>query len=128
MRRLVVLTAVSVLLAVVAAPVGANYPTERDIIPASRATVLQPVQRLGHDLGKLEIPAIGLDETIREGVHQGIIDKGVAHWAGTSNAGGHGNMVLAGHRTTWSRPFYDLDRLDPGELSTKLRQLSTGGQ
>ncbi len=25
-------------------------------------------------------------------------------------------MVLAGHRTTKTRPFYDLDRLDPDDL------------
>ena len=77
-----------------------------------------PTQRLGVTIGRLEIPAIGLDELIREGVDLSVIDRGVAHWAGTAAAGGFGNMVLAGHRTTKTAPFRDLDRLQPGDLIT----------
>ncbi|MFV1998803.1 MAG: class E sortase, partial [Acidimicrobiia bacterium] len=45
-----------------------------------------------------------------------VINKGVAHWAGTSMPGEEGNLVLAGHRTTYTRPFYDLDLLQPGDM------------
>jgi sortase A len=45
-----------------------------------------------------------------------VIDKGVAHWAGTSTVGGSGNVVLAGHRTTKTRPFHNIDKLDNGDL------------
>jgi sortase A len=45
-----------------------------------------------------------------------VIDRGPAHWAGTSFPGGPGNVVLAGHRSTHTRPFTDLDRLAPGDL------------
>jgi len=80
-----------------------------------RAHVEAATQQLGITIGRLEIPAIGLDEPIREGVHLSVIDRGVAHWAGTAEAGGSGNMVLAGHRTTKTAPFRDLDRLRPGD-------------
>lgn len=70
---------------------------------------------MGITVGSLQIPTIGVDEVIREGVHLSVIDRGVAHWAGTAEAGGIGNMVLAGHRTTKTAPFVHLDRLQPGD-------------
>jgi sortase A len=84
----------------------------------TRAHVEAPTQQLGVTIGRLEIPAIGLDEAIREGVDLSVIDRGVAHWAGTAEAGGFGNMVLAGHRTTKTAPFRDLDLVRPGERIT----------
>jgi sortase A len=81
----------------------------------SRAHVEAASQQLGVTIGRLEIPAIGLDELIREGVDLSVIDRGVAHWAGTAEAGGYGNVVLAGHRTTKTAPFRHLGRLHPGD-------------
>ncbi len=45
-----------------------------------------------------------------------VINRGPAYWVGTSAPGGPGNLVLAGHRTTYSAPFHDLDKLAPGDL------------
>ena len=84
----------------------------------TRAHVEAPTQQLGVTIGRLEIPALGLVETIREGVDLSVIDRGVSHWAGTAEAGGYGNMVLAGHRTTKTAPFRDLGLLRPGDLVT----------
>ena len=64
----------------------------------------------------IRIPSIGVDEVIRSGIALSVIDQGVAHWAGTSMPGGRGNVVLAGHRTTHTHPFVDLDRLEVGDL------------
>jgi sortase A len=89
-----------------------------DVRLPNRAHVAAPTQRLGVTIGRLEIPAIGLEEVIREGIDLSVIDRGVAHWAGTAAAGGFGNMVLAGHRTTKTAPFLDLDRLRPGDSIT----------
>ena len=61
------------------------------------------------------IPAIGVDEVVRSGVSLSVIDRGPAHWVGTADPGGPGNVVLAGHRTTHSAPFRDLDRLQVGD-------------
>lgn len=82
----------------------------------SRQSAGAASQQLGFDLGRVRIPAIDLDEQIRAGVDLSVIDQGVAHWVGTSAPGGQGNLVLAGHRTTHSAPFYSLDRLDHGDL------------
>jgi sortase A len=99
----------------IAGGVPAPSSITSDVRLPTRAHVTAPTQQLGVTIGRLEIPAIGLDEQIREGVNISVIDRGVAHWAGTAEAGGYGNMVLAGHRTTRTEPFHDLDRMQPGD-------------
>ncbi|MGE3620239.1 MAG: class E sortase, partial [Acidimicrobiia bacterium] len=66
-------------------------------------------------LGRIEIPAIGVSDDLHEGVTLTAIDRGPSHWPGTALPGGLGNVVVAGHRTTHTAPFYDLDRLQPGD-------------
>ncbi|HSL58452.1 MAG TPA: class E sortase [Acidimicrobiales bacterium] len=66
-------------------------------------------------LGRLRIPAIGVDEPLQEGMTLTAINRGPSHWPGTAAPGELGNMVVAGHRTTYSKPFYDLDLLEPGD-------------
>jgi len=96
---------------------AAATPAPEEAIPApSRQPSFDGSQQSGIVESRLRIPAIGLDETIRSGIGLSVIDRGVAHWAGTSAPGGSGNVVLAGHRTTHSRPFWDLDRLQDGDL------------
>jgi sortase A len=80
-----------------------------------RLAANHPGQASGREVGFLQITKIGLAETVRYGIAMEVIDKGPAQWAGTSAPGGPGNVVLAGHRTTKTRPFYHLDRLDPGD-------------
>ncbi len=99
----------------IAVAIFASVPAHAAAPRSRRAAVSATTQSLGFDMGRLVIPAIGVDEVIREGVDMDVIDRGVAHWAGTADAGGHGNMVLAGHRTTYTKPFYDLDRLEVGD-------------
>lgn len=65
--------------------------------------------------GMLEIPSIGLAQPFFEGVTLTAIDNGPSHWPGTPMPGELGNMVLAGHRTTRTRPFWDLDLVQPGD-------------
>jgi len=104
------------LLAAVPAPVQALAAREGVIPGGSRQPVSHRSQSSGAVLGSMRIPSIGLDETVRSGVAIEVIDKGVAHWAGTPMPGESGNLVLAAHRTTFTRPFYDLDLLDRGDM------------
>ena len=73
------------------------------------------LQADGAGMGLIEIPAIGLRDTLRSGVAMSVIDQGLAHWKGTSAPGGSGNAVIAGHRTTNSRPFYKINQLVAGD-------------
>lgn len=65
--------------------------------------------------GTLEIPKIGVSQTLFEGVTLTAINRGPSHWPGTAMPGEVGNVVVAGHRTTYSRPFYRLNELAPGD-------------
>jgi sortase A len=65
--------------------------------------------------GTLSLPTIGVAQPLGEGVTLTAIDRGPSHWPGTAMPGQVGNVVVAGHRVTHSRPFYDLDRLAVGD-------------
>jgi sortase A len=67
------------------------------------------------NLGTLALPSIGVTAPLGEGVTLTAVDRGPGHWPGTAMPGEVGNVVVAGHRVTHSRPFYDLDRLVPGD-------------
>ncbi len=67
------------------------------------------------DIGRIQIPKTGVDQTVREGVEQVVIDSGPAHWPGTAAFGGWGNVVLAGHRSTKTEPFLRNGELGAGD-------------
>lgn len=67
------------------------------------------------EIGRIRIPAIGLDHPVYEGVWLTVIDEGPGHWPGTPLPGGWGNVVFGGHRVTHSHPFLDVDRLVAGD-------------
>ena len=66
-------------------------------------------------LGKIEIPKLAVVGDLQEGITLTAINRGPGHWPGTPMPGGQGNMVIAGHRTTYSKPFADLDKLVAGD-------------
>jgi len=75
-----------------------------------------PSQKSGEMFGEISIPAIDLIQPVRSGVDPSIIDKGVAHWPGSAKPGEPGNMVLAGHRTTKTAPFFKIEKLKVGDV------------
>jgi sortase A len=66
-------------------------------------------------IGRIKIPAIGLDHEVYEGVWLTVIDVGPGHWPGTAAPGAEGNAVFGGHRVTHSHPFLDIVLLRPGD-------------
>ncbi len=66
-------------------------------------------------MGLLSIPKIGLLDAIVEGVGEAQLEQGPGHYPGTSLPGEAGNVAIAGHRTTYAHPFYNLDALSPGD-------------
>ena len=69
-------------------------------------------------LGKMEIPSIDLRTNFYDGVVDEAVKLGPGHWPGTPWPGQPGNSVFAGHRTTYTAPFADLDLLDNGARVT----------
>ncbi|MGH9268935.1 MAG: sortase, partial [Acidimicrobiales bacterium] len=67
------------------------------------------------EIGTIEIPKIGLVHRLQHGLSLRNIDLGPSHWPGTAWPGEVGNSVFAGHRVTRSRPFRNIDQLEPGD-------------
>ncbi|MBW3650221.1 MAG: class E sortase [Actinobacteria bacterium] len=67
------------------------------------------------EIGRIEIPKIGLNHKIMHGITMRNIDHGPSHWPGTAFPGEVGNSVFAGHRVTHSKPFRNIDQLVPGD-------------
>ena len=74
---------------------------------------LRPVP--GGAIGLIEIPKIGLDKAIVEGVGVEDLKAGPGHYPDTPMPGEPGNAALAGHRTTYGAPFNRLDELVAGD-------------
>ena len=82
--------------------------------PADPAVVPAGVE----GVGRIVLPRLGLDATMLEGDTLDVLDHGPGHRIGSAMPGQVGNVVVAGHRTTRSRPFRDLDALVPGDPLT----------
>ncbi len=84
---------------------------------ANPAPMLDPAQipDTGEAAGRIIIPTIGVDKTYVHGVGRDDLRKGPGHYPNTAFPGQPGNAAIAGHRTTYGAPFFDLDRLVPGD-------------
>jgi sortase A len=70
----------------------------------------------GSAIGRMQIPKIGLDTIVVEGVGVDDLRKGPGHYPITPLPGERGNAAIAGHRTTYGHPFGDIDHLAAGDL------------
>jgi LPXTG-site transpeptidase (sortase) family protein len=66
-------------------------------------------------IGRITIPAIGVDRTMYEGIWETVIDVGPGHWPGTAEPGGWGNTVIAAHRVSHGGPFRRIAELRAGD-------------
>jgi len=69
----------------------------------------------GGAVGLIEIPKIGVDKAIVEGVGVAELKTGPGHYPATPLPGQPGNAAIAGHRTTYGAPFNRLDELVAGD-------------
>jgi sortase A len=70
---------------------------------------------IGAAVGQLWIPRIGISDTIVQGVGDAQLEQGPGHYPGSALPGEIGNVAIAGHRTTYAHPFYNLDALASGD-------------
>lgn len=83
-----------------------------EAVPAGEAPVPPPE---GEAVAVIRIPKIGVDKAVVEGVSVADLQKGPGHYPGTPLPGQGGNAAIAGHRTTYGAPFFELDRLVIGD-------------
>ena len=69
----------------------------------------------GDALTRVEIPKLDVDITVVEGITPGALEAGAGHYPQTPLPCEQGNVAIAGHRTTYGKPFADVDRLAVGD-------------
>jgi sortase A len=69
----------------------------------------------GDPIARIEMPRIGVDKIVVAGVEKDDLKKGPGHYPETPLPGQLGNSAIAGHRTTFGQPFFDVDKLDNGD-------------
>ncbi|HEX7134579.1 MAG TPA: class E sortase [Iamia sp.] len=68
----------------------------------------------GDSLTRLKAPSIGVEVVVVEGTTQAALRAGAGHYPETTLPCGSGNVAIAGHRTTFGKPFNRLDEIPPG--------------
>lgn len=93
------------------------HPRESKPQRAQPQGVQPSAVRMGSAFAILRIPRFGADyaRPVFEGTDHDTLIKGVGHYVGTAKPGQVGNFAIAGHRTTYGRPFSDIDRLRKGD-------------
>jgi sortase A len=81
--------------------------------PVVAPTTASPPE--GSPVGEIRIPAIGIDQVIVSGTATQDLRQGPGHYTNTPLPGQAGNSGVAGHRTTYGHPFYNLNVLKVGD-------------
>jgi sortase A len=64
----------------------------------------------------IQIPRIDLDMVVVQGTDYESLKEGPGHYLDTADPWDPtGRVGIAGHRTTYLHPFFDLDRVQPGD-------------
>ena len=91
-----------------AAPSGHQTTSAQpDVLPAVPS---------GAAIEHLVIPAIGVNKYVVEGTNEDDLRQGPGHYTGTAYPGQSGNVGIAGHRTTYGAPFFELNELKTGDV------------
>jgi sortase A len=69
-----------------------------------------------YPIARLMIPRLGYDEIVLQGATPRTLAFGPARLLSGAEVGAPGNLVLAGHRTSWFRPLEAIRRGDEIEL------------
>lgn len=70
----------------------------------------------GQSLTRLKIPSLDVDVVVVEGTTVSALRAGAGHYRDTPLPCEAGNVAIAGHRTTYGKPFSQIDRMKPGDL------------
>lgn len=70
---------------------------------------------VGDPLTRIIIPALNVNTIVVEGTTASALRAGAGHYPNTPLPGEEGNVAIAGHRTTYGKPFADIDHVKPGD-------------
>lgn len=81
-------------------------------VPTGSAVALLEFERPGESRRPVRQEPL----VVVEGTDVATLTNGPGHYPFTAAPGEEGNFAVAGHRTTYGQPFYDMDQLVPGDL------------
>jgi sortase A len=87
----------------------------REFLAHPPPRVIRKMPLKGDAIGRIRIPAIGVDDYVVEGTDVENLRKGPGHYPNTPLPGQHGTSAIAGHRTTYGAPFRRIDDLGRGQ-------------
>lgn len=93
-----------------AEPTGPTSTLAPEIAPTQDLDVA-----VGDPIGRMRIPELNVDKIVVEGVPLAELDRAPGHYPQTAYPGQLGNPSFAGHRTTYGAPFFNIDKLKPGD-------------
>jgi sortase A len=91
--------------------------------PKLQQAYRQRALAVGDSLTRIKIPALGVDVVVVQGITPSALRAGAGHYPDTALPCDTGNVAIAGHRTTFGKPFANVDRLKSGdtiELTTPI--------
>jgi sortase A len=106
-----------------------HYPTASDLKAiagvrglAGKARVLAhrfgSQAKTGEAIGRIVVPAMGLNAVFVQGTDTSSLQKGPGHYPDTAFPGEGGTIGIAGHRTTYLAPFRHIDSIKRGDSIT----------
>jgi sortase A len=69
-------------------------------------------------LTRIKIPKLNVDVVVVQGTSDSALEAGSGHYPQSPMPCADGNVAIAGHRTTYGKPFANIDRLVPGDQIT----------
>jgi sortase A len=84
-------------------------------IEAGSVEEWQQTVSAGQPLTKIVIPALDVETLVVAGTSPAALRAGAGHYPDTPLPGQVGNVGIAGHRTTYGRPFNRMDELREGD-------------
>ena len=90
-----------------------SVPSDGPSVPDSTI----PPAELGDAFAVVRIPRFGADyaRPLYEGTDRFTLQRGIGHYATTARPGEVGNFAIAGHRTTYGKPFSRIAELRVGD-------------
>jgi len=81
---------------------------------------------IGDAYAQLLIPSIGVNFMVVQGTEYEDLKLGPGHYVDTADPwDATGRVGIAGHRTTYLHPFYNLDKVSPGDRITLRTEFGT---
>jgi sortase A len=86
--------------------------------PELKQAYLDRNLQVGDSLTRILIPDLDVDVVVVEGTTASALRAGAGHYPETPLPCEIGNVAIAGHRTTYGRPFHNVDLLEVGDKIT----------